>query len=88
MYDKWAAYGQSKTANILLAISLANKLGKRGLQAHSVHPGTIAGTGLASHLDMSADVALLSEFSHPVRGNTVLVLIPMFRGTRSVARQP
>ncbi|KAL3963117.1 hypothetical protein ACCO45_000121 [Purpureocillium lilacinum] len=28
MYDKWAAYGQSKTANILLAISLANKLGK------------------------------------------------------------
>ncbi|GJN67814.1 WW domain-containing oxidoreductase [Purpureocillium lilacinum] len=59
MYDKWAAYGQSKTANILLAISLANKLGKRGLQAHSVHPGTIAGTGLASHLDMSADVALL-----------------------------
>jgi len=73
---------------MLLAISLADKLGQKGLQAYSVHPGTIAGTGLASHLDMSADVALLSEFSHLVRGNIVLVLIPMFRGAGSVTWQP
>ncbi|PHH73504.1 hypothetical protein CDD82_5404 [Ophiocordyceps australis] len=52
-YNRWLAYGQSKTANILFAVSLAEKLGKRGLRAYSVHPGVIYGTGLGSHLDMS-----------------------------------
>ncbi|PYE87267.1 short subunit dehydrogenase [Phyllobacterium leguminum] len=40
-YDKWIAYGQSKTANALFAVHL-NRLGeKRGIQAYSVHPGKI-----------------------------------------------
>lgn len=46
-YDKWRAYGQSKTANMLFAISLAEKLGSKGLVAASVHPGVIMGTNLA-----------------------------------------
>ncbi|KAM0261202.1 hypothetical protein ACHAPA_009933 [Fusarium lateritium] len=50
-YDKWTAYGQSKTANMLFAISLAEKLGSRGLQAYSLHPGAILETSLASHLE-------------------------------------
>ncbi|KYK56173.1 short-chain dehydrogenase [Drechmeria coniospora] len=54
-YNKWYAYGQSKTANMLFAISLAEKLGRRGLQAYSVHPGVILGTGLGVHLDLSDD---------------------------------
>ncbi|KAJ5392182.1 hypothetical protein N7509_007672 [Penicillium cosmopolitanum] len=50
-YDKWVAYGQSKTANMLMALSLANKLGiKHGLLAFSLHPGVIL-TNLGSHLD-------------------------------------
>ncbi|KAF4972220.1 hypothetical protein FSARC_1172 [Fusarium sarcochroum] len=49
-YDKWGAYGQSKTANMLFAISLAEKLGVRGLQAYSLHPGAILDTSLGDHL--------------------------------------
>ncbi|MDA0185330.1 SDR family NAD(P)-dependent oxidoreductase [Solirubrobacter phytolaccae] len=44
-YDKWVAYGQSKSANALFAVGLA----ARGVHAHSLHPGTIW-TGLARHL--------------------------------------
>ncbi|KAG7107758.1 Short-chain dehydrogenase TIC 32 like protein [Verticillium longisporum] len=40
-YEKWAASGQAKTANILMGISLAEKLGDRGLLASSIHPGGI-----------------------------------------------
>ncbi|KAJ4053310.1 hypothetical protein NW758_003110 [Fusarium oxysporum] len=50
-YNKWSAYGQSKTANMLFASSLAEKLGSRGLQAFSLHPGAILDTSLAKHLD-------------------------------------
>ncbi|KAL2832687.1 hypothetical protein BJY01DRAFT_239729 [Aspergillus pseudoustus] len=45
-YNRWSAYGQSKTANMLMAISLAEKLGAKGLLAYSLHPGIIKGTGL------------------------------------------
>ncbi|KAH7238071.1 hypothetical protein BKA59DRAFT_547052 [Fusarium tricinctum] len=51
LYNKWSAYGQSKTANMLFAISLAEKLGSRGLQAYSLHPGAILETSLANHLE-------------------------------------
>jgi NAD(P)-dependent dehydrogenase (short-subunit alcohol dehydrogenase family) len=36
---------------MLFAISLAKKLGSRGLQAFSLHPGAILDTSLAKHLD-------------------------------------
>ncbi|KFZ23638.1 hypothetical protein V502_01881 [Pseudogymnoascus sp. VKM F-4520 (FW-2644)] len=50
-YNKWFAYGQSKTANMLMAISLAEKLGlKHKLLAFSLHPGVIW-TNLSNHLD-------------------------------------
>ncbi|KAK2043182.1 short-chain dehydrogenase/ reductase [Colletotrichum somersetense] len=49
-YNEWHAYGQSKTANCLMAISLAEKLGGKGLLSFSLHPGVIY-TNLASHLD-------------------------------------
>jgi NAD(P)-dependent dehydrogenase (short-subunit alcohol dehydrogenase family) len=44
-YEKWEAYGQSKTANILFTVGLA----QRGFDAYAVHPGTIA-TDLDRHL--------------------------------------
>ncbi|TFK78017.1 NAD(P)-binding protein, partial [Polyporus arcularius HHB13444] len=40
-YNKWVAYGQSKTANILFSVELAQRLGSKGLKAFSLHPGTI-----------------------------------------------
>lgn len=40
-YDKWLAYGQSKTANVLFAVHL-DTLGKEvGVRAFSLHPGKI-----------------------------------------------
>ncbi|GCB27224.1 short-chain dehydrogenase TIC 32, chloroplastic [Aspergillus awamori] len=40
-YDPWLAYGQSKSANMLFSVSLAQKLGSKGLISVSLHPGTI-----------------------------------------------
>ena len=48
-YDKWLAYGQSKTANALFALHL-DKLGREhGVRAFSLHPGKIF-TPLQRHL--------------------------------------
>ncbi|CRG82945.1 Retinol dehydrogenase 14 [Talaromyces islandicus] len=48
-YDKWQAYGQSKTANILFSVSLAKKLGDKGVKSFSLYPGRIE-TGIGRHL--------------------------------------
>ncbi|WP_156755215.1 oxidoreductase [Actinokineospora pegani] len=48
-YDRWAAYGQSKTANALFAVHL-DALGRAaGVRAFSLHPGGIL-TPLQRHL--------------------------------------
>ncbi|KAM0473247.1 hypothetical protein ACHAPX_008299 [Trichoderma viride] len=52
-YEKWAAYAQSKTANILFSRELAKRLGDRGLLSFSANPGAIGTTSLAAHLDFS-----------------------------------
>jgi NAD(P)-dependent dehydrogenase (short-subunit alcohol dehydrogenase family) len=48
-YEKWSAYGQSKSANILLAVELERRLGARGVHANALHPGVIP-TDLSRHL--------------------------------------
>lgn len=48
-YDKWIAYGQSKTANILFAVELDARGTNDGIRAFSLHPGTVLGS-LARHL--------------------------------------
>jgi NAD(P)-dependent dehydrogenase (short-subunit alcohol dehydrogenase family) len=40
-YDKWKAYGQSKSANALFALALDARGEKRGVRAFSVHPGAV-----------------------------------------------
>lgn len=48
-YDKWAAYGQAKTANVLFAVHL-DRLGRNaGVRAFALHPGGIL-TPLQRHL--------------------------------------
>ncbi len=49
-YDRWAAYGQSKTANILFAVALDERGKADGVRAFSLHPGGIVGTGLEKHV--------------------------------------
>ncbi|WP_431825713.1 SDR family NAD(P)-dependent oxidoreductase [Burkholderia sp. F1] len=48
-YDKWLAYGQSKTANALFAVHLDALGAPCGVRAFSLHPGKIA-TPLQRHL--------------------------------------
>jgi NAD(P)-dependent dehydrogenase (short-subunit alcohol dehydrogenase family) len=48
-YDKWAAYGQAKTANALFALHLDTLARPAGVRALSVHPGGIL-TPLQRHL--------------------------------------
>ena len=48
-YDKWVAYGQAKTANILFTVELERRLGPKGVHAYAVHPGIIT-TRLGRHL--------------------------------------
>jgi NAD(P)-dependent dehydrogenase (short-subunit alcohol dehydrogenase family) len=40
-YDKWRAYGQSKSANALFALELDARGEKHGVRAFSVHPGAV-----------------------------------------------
>ncbi|TWA72485.1 NADP-dependent 3-hydroxy acid dehydrogenase YdfG [Azospirillum brasilense] len=54
-YDKWIAYGQSKTANALFAIALDRRGREHGVRAFSLHPGQII-TELARHLT-AAEIA-------------------------------
>jgi NAD(P)-dependent dehydrogenase (short-subunit alcohol dehydrogenase family) len=48
-YDKWIAYGQSKTANALFALALDARGEADRIRAFSVHPGAIA-TDLMRHM--------------------------------------
>jgi NAD(P)-dependent dehydrogenase (short-subunit alcohol dehydrogenase family) len=48
-YDKFEAYGQSKSANILFTVELERRLGDEGIHSFAVHPGVIA-TELSRHL--------------------------------------
>jgi NAD(P)-dependent dehydrogenase (short-subunit alcohol dehydrogenase family) len=48
-YERWAAYGQSKSANALFAVGLDRRGEPHGVRAFSVHPGSIL-TDLARHL--------------------------------------
>lgn len=55
-YDKWAAYGQAKTANALFAVELDRRGREWGVRAFSVHPGVIL-TDLARHVPLEERVA-------------------------------
>ncbi|KAJ6264954.1 hypothetical protein Dda_1108 [Drechslerella dactyloides] len=57
-YDLWAAYGQSKTANVLFSVALAERYAGR-VAAFAVHPGLIVETNLGKHLDMDKILKLL-----------------------------
>lgn len=51
-YDKFVAYGSSKTANILHAVEADRRLREEGIRAYAVHPGTVA-TSLARYMTRS-----------------------------------
>jgi NAD(P)-dependent dehydrogenase (short-subunit alcohol dehydrogenase family) len=56
-YDKWQAYGQSKTADSLFAVAFQRAALVEGLDAFAVHPGGIM-TSLQRHLPHDEMVAM------------------------------
>jgi NAD(P)-dependent dehydrogenase (short-subunit alcohol dehydrogenase family) len=56
-YDKWMAYGQSKTASSLIAIEFDKLMKDKGVRGFSVHPGGIM-TPLQRHLQNEEMVTL------------------------------
>ena len=80
-YDKWQAYGQSKTANSLFAVQLDQFGQDQGVRAFAVHPGGIM-TPLQRHLsreEMQAsgwideDGEVLVQFKTPEQGAATTV---------------
>ena len=53
-YDPWAAYSQSKTANVLFAVEAARRWAADGIAVNALNPGRIASTGLSRHIDPAA----------------------------------
>ena len=60
-YDKWMAYGQSKTASSLIAVEFHRRMVDKGVSGFSVHPGGIL-TPLQRHLKKEEMVATISSF--------------------------
>lgn len=67
-YDRIAAYGQSKTANILFAVQLDQSGRKHNVRAFAVHPGGIIDTDLSRHysLDDLRSFGVLDENDKPI----------------------
>lgn len=67
-YDRWKAYGQSKTANILFAVELDAREKENGIRAFALHPGSIVGTGLDKYLTREELIAggVLNEEGAPI----------------------
>jgi NAD(P)-dependent dehydrogenase (short-subunit alcohol dehydrogenase family) len=53
-YDPWAAYSQSKTANVLFTVELAMRWAADKITANALNPGRIASTGLTRRVDPMA----------------------------------
>lgn len=51
-YDPWAAYGRSKTADVLLAVGIAQRWATDGIVANALNPGWIT-TNLQRHVDLA-----------------------------------
>lgn len=66
-YDKWVAYGQSKTANVLFAVHLDQLARDAGVRAFALHPGGID-TPLQRYLSHEERVAmgLVEEDGTPI----------------------
>lgn len=58
-YEKWRAYGQSKSANVLFTVGLERRLADSGVHAYALHPGVIR-TELSRHLG-AEDFATLTK---------------------------
>jgi NAD(P)-dependent dehydrogenase (short-subunit alcohol dehydrogenase family) len=62
-YEPWAAYGQSKTANVLFAVAASRRWADDGILVNALHPGGIR-TNLQRYVD-EAELARMRTASGP-----------------------
>ena len=65
-YDPWAAYGRSKTANILFAVEFDRRHKANGIRATAVHPGGIH-TELSRHIGEEGTKQLMERINAATR---------------------
>ncbi|TEA20258.1 WW domain-containing oxidoreductase [Colletotrichum sidae] len=75
-YHDLVAYGQSKTANILFSVALAERFAGRGVVALSVHPGAVMSTGLVAHMQIDNLVDRLYEAALGTNGRQTFAAEP------------
>jgi NAD(P)-dependent dehydrogenase (short-subunit alcohol dehydrogenase family) len=61
-YDRWVAYGRSKTANALFAVEFDRRHRGRGVRAVAVHPGGIQ-TELQRHYPQEEEQAIVDSIN-------------------------
>jgi NAD(P)-dependent dehydrogenase (short-subunit alcohol dehydrogenase family) len=84
-YNEWLAYGQSKTANVLLAVEATRRWAKDGITANALMPGGIR-TGLQRHQESNPESQAIFD-SYPWKtleqGSSTSVLLaasPLLEG--------
>lgn len=67
-YNPWVAYGNSKAANVLIAVAFDDIGKSHGVRAFAVHPGGIFDTGLVRHMDLAIAKAhgMIDEDGKPI----------------------
>ncbi|MGW3133284.1 SDR family NAD(P)-dependent oxidoreductase [Streptomyces sp. NPDC001076] len=92
-YDPWAAYGRSKSADVLLAVGIAHRWADDGITANALMPGWIT-TNLQRHIDLATLQAMGAadqdgnrieqpHYKTPAQGATTSVLLaasPLLQG--------
>jgi NAD(P)-dependent dehydrogenase (short-subunit alcohol dehydrogenase family) len=86
-YDHWTGYGQAKTANILFAYGLAQRLGKHNITAAAAHPGYNGDTKLGEHLTMD-DYNEASSVMQRRTGREFVYEEPRFKSYDQIAATP
>lgn len=79
-YTPIVAYGQSKTANALLAIGITHRWSSDGIRANALHPGAIA-TGLQKHTGgLKTPVEKRKTLSQGASTSVLLAASPLLEG--------
>jgi NAD(P)-dependent dehydrogenase (short-subunit alcohol dehydrogenase family) len=61
-YERWTAYGRSKTAGVLFAVEFDRRHRSRGVRATAIHPGGIQ-TELQRHYSAEEEAVLVASIN-------------------------
>ncbi|ETS77419.1 hypothetical protein PFICI_11293 [Pestalotiopsis fici W106-1] len=86
-YQRWTAYGQAKTANILFAFALTKRLQSHGITSTAAHPGYNGDTELAKHLTWD-DFAEIEPIAKQNTGKDFVWEEPRLKNFEQIAATP